>query len=189
MRNLLIITAIFISSCTAKTEETGNEHAHESASTTSSAEKPKSPKTTAMAMIGGNHIHIEYSAPSTRGRQIFGGLIAYGEVWVTGAHKATNITFDKDVVINGENIEAGKYGLFTIPGEEIWTIIINKDWDMHLADNYNQENDMLRFEVPVKVLEESVETLTFQVLSGNDISGQVTIAWAKVEVAFEIVNK
>jgi hypothetical protein len=188
MKNILIVM-IFIASCTGISKEQSNEHDHEKAGATTSEKKAKSPKTAAMAIIGSNHIHIEYSAPSTRGRQIFGGLIAYGEVWVTGAHNATNITFDKDVIINGENIEAGKYGFFTVPDKEKWTIIINKDWDMHLADDYKPENDVLRFEVPTKELDESIETLTFQVLSDNDNSGKVTIEWANVEVAFEITNK
>lgn len=189
MRNTLIVLAVLIASCTAKTSEQSDEHVHETASPATSDVKPKSPKTEAMAMVGGNHIHIDYSAPSTRGRLIFGGLVAFGEVWSTGAHKATNITFDKSVVINGENVEAGKYGLFTIPNEEEWTIIISKDWDMHLADDYTAENDLLRFNVPVTNLEESVETLKFEVLPKEDNSGEIKISWSTVEVAFDIKNK
>ena len=72
-------------------EET-NEHANHEAHDVSNApkKKAKSPKTNAMGNIGENHVHIEYSSPSVRGRQIWGGLVSYGVVWASGAHKATS---------------------------------------------------------------------------------------------------
>ena len=80
------------------------QHEHPKADTTKSATKPKSPRLSAMAMIGDNHVHIDYGSPSVRGRTIWNGLVAYNQVWATGAHKATWIEFSKDIM----NIVTGK---------------------------------------------------------------------------------
>jgi len=171
------------------TEESVEHTDHKHATSTPKEEsKPKSPRTASMAMIGDNHVHIDYSSPSMRGRQIFGGLVGYGEVWVTGAHKASNITLDKAATIGGTMIPKGKYGLFTIPGEAQWTIIINKDWDMHLADDYNEANDIVRLPVTIEELESAVESLTFEVAAVDDTKGTVTIKWENTSVVFEVVN-
>ncbi|MFT5771052.1 MAG: hypothetical protein ACI9UV_000714 [Algoriphagus sp.] len=151
-------------------------------------EASKSPRTAAMAMIGGNHIHIDYSSPSVRGRQVFGGLVAMNEVWVTGAHKATSIQIDKPVTINGKHIEVGKYGFFTIPGENEWTVILNQVWDMHLADDYDQSKDVLRFTVKPENLSETVEALTFEMTEKDSKTTQITIAWDKIKISFDAVN-
>lgn len=169
-----------------KTED-HSQHQHE-AKKEEGTKKPLSPRTAAMAMVGSNHVHIDYGSPGKRGRMIFGGLVGYGTVWATGAHKATTISFDNDAIINSVEIPAGKYGLFTIPGEEEWTIIISKDWDMHLADDYNEANDIVRVMSPVQALDEVVESLTFEVAEIDDTRGQITIKWDQTAVSFEVMN-
>jgi hypothetical protein len=154
----------------------------------SKTEASKSPRIAAMAMTGGNHIHLDYSSPSVRGRQVFGGLVSMNEVWVTGAHKATSIQFDKPVTIDGKRIEAGKYGFFTIPGENEWTVILNQAWDMHLADDYDQSKDVIRFVVKPEQLVESAEALTYQVKEKNPKTTQISIAWDKTKITFDAVN-
>ena len=190
--NILVI-AIVLAGCNSKpsSENEGHEmHDHSApAAKTEETKKPLSPRTMAMSNIGDNHVHIDYGSPSKRGRMIFGGLVGYGTVWATGAHKATNINFSKDAVVNGVAVPAGKYGLFTIPNETEWTIIISKDWDMHLADNYNEANDIVRVQAPVETLPESVESLTFAVEPNDDNAGRVTISWDMVRVGFEVTNK
>ena len=191
---ILLITLVFISCQQTKkqTQEESNANSHEDHESNQASgtekKKSKSPRTAAMAMVGNNHVHIDYSSPSARGRQIFGGLVAYGEVWVTGAHKATNINFGNDVIIGGTKIKKGKYGLFTIPGENQWIIIINKEWDMHLADDYDQQSDIVRVEAVVNILDEAVEALTFEVKTVDDTKGNVTIKWANSSVSFEVEN-
>jgi hypothetical protein len=192
-RSLFIIAffALLALSCSPKAESdsvASEDHSqHQSAE--ASPAPSKSPKTEAMAMIGGNHIHIDYSSPSVRGRQIFGGLVGFGEVWSTGAHKATSIKFDKNVLIGGKEITAGKYGFFTIPGENEWTIIINKVWDMHLADDYNQSEDLIRISVTPEVLSETVESLTYTVSEKSANTAEISMSWDKTKVSFEVVNK
>ncbi|MEP5612377.1 MAG: DUF2911 domain-containing protein [Cyclobacteriaceae bacterium] len=194
MKNLFILlTLSFFWACSTpekkeeEQEKTDEHAAHSQAS--NSEKKSLSPRTASMSNVGDNHIHIDYGSPSKRGRMIFGGLVGYGTVWATGAHKATYINFGKDVTINGVEIESGKYGLFTIPGETEWTIIINKDWDMHLADDYNEANDLVRIQALVEQLDEVVESLTFEVQESDDKSGKITLKWDQTAVSFDLVNQ
>jgi hypothetical protein len=188
-----IISVIFLLvalSCSSKTEsETLTVEDHSQHQTATAPAASKSPKTEAMAIVGGNHIHIDYSSPSVRGRQIFGGLVGFGEVWSTGAHKATSIKFDKNVLIGGKEIPAGKYGFFTIPGETEWTLILNKVWDMHLADDYNPAEDIIRMTVTPEILTETVESLTYTVTEKSANTAEISMAWDKTKVSFEVINK
>ena len=193
MKNLFVIGLITFwigcSSGEVKSED-HTHHTEHSIHTTETQNKPKtkSPKQMAMTNVGNNHVHIEYHSPSVRGRQIFGGLVAYDEVWVTGAHMATSVHFSQDVEIDEVIIPAGKYALFTIPGESKWTVIINKNWDQHLADEYDQEEDILRFEVLPQKLENAIESLTYEVTPIDDASGQITISWDETAIDFYFKN-
>ncbi len=150
--------------------------------------KSKSPRTSAMAMLGNNHVHIDYGSPSVRGRVIWNGLVAYGQVWATGAHKATWIEFSQDVRINNQTIEKGRYGFFTIPDKEEWTVILNKVWDMHMADDYTSENDVIRLSVkPIKT-DSLTEALTYDVKMLSNEKGQVRMSWEYLMVMFEFEN-
>jgi hypothetical protein len=104
-------------------------------------DKPASPQATVEGKIGASKVKIVYCQPSARGRKIMGGLVPYGEVWRTGANDATTIEFDKPVKIEGKDLAAGKYALFTIPGENEWTIIINKDAKQWGAYSYKKESE------------------------------------------------
>lgn len=186
-----LLIAFAFASCTGKNENQTSEKAEDHSQhqkTEASATPSKSPRTSAMAMVDGNHIHIDYSSPSVRGRQIFGGLVAFGEVWVTGAHKATSIQFDKAVKIGEKEIPAGKYGLFTIPGETEWTLIINQVWDMHLADDYDAGKDLVRISLTPEALQETVESLTYTVEETSKGTALISIAWDKTKIRFEVKN-
>lgn len=185
--SLLFLAFVLVTCTTPKEKVSDNHETHKAVDATQS--KSKSPKQMAITNVGDNHVHIEYHSPSKRGRQIFGGLVAYGEVWVTGAHSATSISFVEDLVVGGQMIPAGKYALFTIPGESTWTVIINKNWDQHLADKYDQSEDLVRFDVTPVPLDEPVESLTYEVLSKENGVGVITISWDQVMIAFEIENK
>jgi len=128
-------------------------------------------------LIQGADIEINYYSPAVRNRIIWGGLVPYDQVWVTGAHSATNIKFSKDIVLSNAKIKAGKYALFTIPGKEEWTIILNKNYQQHLADNYKQEEDVIRVKVKPIAVETSLERLQYIIENGKLI-----IAWEKLRV-------
>ena len=157
--------------------------------TSKTAAKPKSPHMTAMEMVGNNHVHIEYGAPSVRGRSIWNGLVAYNQVWSTGAHKATWIDFSQDVMIAGKLISKGKYGFFTIPNKKEWILILNKTWDMHLADDYKAENDIIRIKVKPKKNKTITEQLAYEVIEKNNNKGKVQMSWEYLTVSFEFENK
>ena len=186
----LIGLPLFIGSCNRKTDNQSLKNEDHSLNQTleGSAKPSKSPKKKAMALVDGNHIYIDYSSPSVRGRQIFGGLVAYGEVWATGAHKATWIQFDKPVTIGEQIILAGRYGLFTIPGKEEWTIILNLVWDMHLADDYDPSKDVIRLTSSPETLKDSIESLTFEVEKIAANTTEISISWDKTKIKFEVKN-
>lgn len=186
MKQILTIAfSLFISSTVFAQHE---HHEAPKVDTTKIAVKPKSSKQVAMAMVGDNHVHIDYGSPSVRGRVIWNGLVAYDKVWSSGAHKATWIEFGKEAMIAGQHIPKGKYGFFTIPSKKTWTLILNKTWDMHLADDYNQENDILRITVKPKKNKELVEALTYEVVAINDKKGTVKLSWEKLNVSFDFEN-
>ena len=182
MKNILFLTLLFVSF------QGIAQHEHHNTKTDSTA-KPKSPRTTAMAMVGDNHIHIDYGSPSVRGRNIWNGLVAYGQVWATGAHKATWIEFSEDVKINSHTVTKVKYGFFTIPYKKEWTLILSKDWDMHLADEYKAENDVIRLNVKSKKTKTITEALTYEVKALDDKKGKISISWEFLTVSFEIENQ
>ncbi|MCL4402101.1 MAG: DUF2911 domain-containing protein, partial [Acidobacteria bacterium] len=87
---------------------------------------PLSPPAHSSVTIDGKTIAIDYSAPSMRGRQIFGSLVPYGKVWRTGANKATTLKTDANLNINGLMVPKGEYTLYSIPEPDQWTLIVNK---------------------------------------------------------------
>jgi hypothetical protein len=138
------------------------------------------------AMLDGTHFTIKYTAPVVKNRVIFGGLVAYDEVWVTGAHRATNIEFDNDIRIGGTVLPAGKYAIFTIPDQNEWTVIFNSDWDQHLADDYNEEKDVVRITVSPIINAEVVERLNYSLNSTAEGRATLNISWEKVRIEVPI---
>ncbi|PKV75129.1 DUF2911 domain-containing protein [Pontibacter ramchanderi] len=145
-------------------------------------------KAEAHGMIGDAHLTIAYHSPAVRGRQIWGGLVAYNQVWVTGAHSATSLMTDKAITIGGKPLPAGKYALFTIPGEQEWTIIINKNWEQHLADDYAEAEDVLRFTVKPEVAPTKQERLRYEIVSGEGGEGTIQITWDMLKVTLPVTQ-
>jgi len=184
MKNALFILFLFISGTTnAQHEE------HLKADTATQQPKAKSPHTEAMAIIGNNHIHVDYSSPSVKGRQIWNGLVAYKQVWSAGAHNATSINFSEDVLVEGRSISKGKYGFFIIPNKDQWTLILNKNWNMHLADNYNEADDVIRItSKPIKNLTLK-EALTYEISETGKNMGVIEMSWEYLRVSLKFKNK
>lgn len=176
--------------CNKKTEEAKHDHAVAAPQAQVDTVKKSIPKEEHV-QVGSAHVMIKYHAPAVRGRNIWGGLVTLGEVWVTGAHSATSLETDKDLRINGQIIPAGKYALFTIPNQDQWTMIINKNWDQHLADEYDQKDDVLRMDVKPQLFDQVQERLKWSVIPANETSGSITMRWekVKVEMPFEVVAK
>jgi len=188
MKNLILLIAFNILIVGCKNNKATSEDKNHDHNTTEKTEEPKkkplSPHTETMAMIGDAHIHIDYSSPGVRGRIIFGGLVGYDNVWQAGAHKATWIETNKDLIINGEVLPKGKYGFFTIPSKGDWTVMFNKNWDQHGKDEYDEKDDVLRFKVTPTILEDIKEHLEYKVNKISDTEGEILLAWEKVKLSF-----
>ena len=183
----IFLTLLIFGCRNTKQNPTGDQHQNHNMKVMTSTSKTLSPEKYAMAIVGDAHIHIEYSAPSVRGRIIYGGLLAYGEVWQSGAHNATWIETNKDIIINENLLKAGKYGFFTIPNKDKWTIIFNENWNQHGKDDYNESEDVLRFDVTPKISEKITEQLIYHVERINDQEGTISLSWEKVLVKFSFV--
>ena len=147
-------------------------------------------KAKATGNIGTLNVTVNYHSPAVRGRVIWGGLVAFDNVWVTGAHSATSIEFDREVKIGEAIIPSGKYALFTIPGKEEWTIILNKNWKQHLADDYSLADDIVRIKVKPEMEEANQERLRFAIEEESNSSGEIVMYWEKLEISLpiEVVN-
>ena len=166
----------------AQMEEPSEEMATESESSEEEARsKRPSPPRTASGAIGDVSVEIAYSSPSMKGRKIWGGLVPYGEVWRTGANEATTITLSKTALVEGKKIAAGKYALFTIPGEDKWTVIFNSVAEQWGSYEYDKAKDALRVEVTPQPLNDHVEALEFVVEDGK-----VILRWEKRAVPISI---
>jgi len=146
-----------------------------------------SPACTLKQRVGLTDIEIVYSRPGVKSRTIFGGIVPYGQVWRTGANQATKITFSTPVKLNGNDIPAGTYALFTIPGEKEWTIIINKNAAQFGAFQYNAKDDVVRFNVtPITLTDTRIETFTIEFNHIRDESAVLNLVWDKTVVPIHL---
>ncbi|SOE21530.1 Protein of unknown function [Spirosomataceae bacterium TFI 002] len=129
---------------------------------------PASPPMTSESSM----VTVNYSAPSKKGRDVFGALVPYGKVWRTGANDATTITFKKDVNFGGARVKAGTYSLFTIPGEKEWSVILNSEAKQWGAYKYDEKKNVAEVKVKSMVGESNVEQMN---ITTSD--SQVTISW------------
>ena len=194
MKSIFLATSIvivfLIGSCQTQKDSSMNDHdgTVKTEAATRDTIKKSIPKEE-HAQVAGAHLTIKYYAPAVRGRTIWGGLVPYNEVWVTGAHSATSLEIDKDFAVNGRKISAGKYAIFTIPGREKWIIVINKNWDQHLADEYDAKDDVIRLEVNPDPLENTLERLQYSLTSKGDHSASISISWDKLRVTIPVEIK
>ncbi|WP_034256423.1 DUF2911 domain-containing protein [Adhaeribacter aquaticus] len=136
--------------------------------------------------IGKVNLVINYHSPAVRKRIIWNGLVAFGQVWVTGAHSATTLETNGTLKIGGKAIPAGKYALFTIPGEKEWVVILNKNWEQHLADEYAQKDDIIRVTVKPQKTDKLQERLRYVVKSTGANKGTLEIQWEKLRIPVPI---
>lgn len=131
------------------------------------------------------YLKITYSQPHKHGREIFGKLVPYGEVWRTGANEATEMTITKDIELNGELLKAGTYSVFTIPQEDKWTIIINSELGLWGSYNYNSQLDLIRFELPAENTTTAYEAFTINIRQLNEVA-TIEFLWDRTRVAVPI---
>jgi hypothetical protein len=139
--------------------------------------------------IGLTDVTLEYSRPGVKGRErnIFGGLVPYGEVWRTGANASTKVTFSDSVKVKGQWLPGGTYALYTIPGQDEWTVIFSKNLGLWGSMGYKQEEDALRVKVKPVNVGEPAETFTINFSDFSNNSANMNILWdfTKVSVPLE----
>ena len=149
--------------------------------------KSSSPEVKQRYSVGTAKVNLFYCQPSKKGREIFGGLIKYGEVWRTGANEPTTFETDKNILVGGKTLPVGKYSLWTIPQKDNWTVIFNKDIPMW-GDNSsgkaarNAKEDIFQVIVPVEKLTNPQEKLLIEVQ--NNV---LIISWDMTKVSVPIL--
>ena len=135
----------------------------------------QSPKKEASYKISGGEVSVVYCSPFAKGRTIMGDLVPYGKVWRTGANAATIVEFEKDVKFQGKDLAAGKYSLYTIPGEKEWTIIVNSatgQW----GTKYSKGTDVLRVTAKAGKTDSFKESFAIDITKkGMDLSWENTM--------------
>ena len=147
-----------------------------------------SPVQTIEQKIGLTDIAVVYSRPSMRGRDIFGGLVPYHQLWRTGANRNTTIEFSQDVIINDKRIEAGKYAIFSIPSTIQWEVIFYKNtdnWDVPEVLDFTQIATSIV--VPVRQLNDAIEAFTISIGDFTNYEFALNISWSNVSVSVPVI--
>lgn len=151
-------------------------------------EQRLSPLDSVRAEIQGAEIDVQYGRPSMRGRTVFGDLVPFDEVWRTGANEATHFRTSADLVIGGTEVPAGHYTLYTVPGRDEWTLIVNEQTGQW-GTEYHRDRDFARIPLNVETLDSAVDTFTMKVEPGDEhdavlsLEWENTRAWAGIDVA------
>jgi|SRR5689334_10496324 DUF2911 family protein len=141
-----------------------------------------SPAANVATTISGKKITIDYYAPSAHGRKIMDGLVPFGEVWCTGANWATKITTEGNLEMGSLRLPAGSYSIWTIPNQNEWTLIINKQTgQFHL--NYDSSRDFGRTKMNVKSLAAPVETFRIELRPEAGNRGTLALLWETTEAS------
>lgn len=149
--------------------------------------KSSSPEVKQTYSVGAAKVNLFYCEPSKKDREIFGGIIKYGEVWRTGANEPTTFETDKNLVIDGKKLPEGKYSLWTIPQKDSWTVIFNREIP-YWGDNTdgkaarNAKEDIIQVVVPVEKLTSPQEKLSIDAQNNA-----LHISWDMTKVTVPIV--
>lgn len=149
-----------------------------------------SPSQTIKQSFGTSDISVEYSRPSANGRAVFGNVVNYDKIWRTGANASTKITFGSDVKVQGNDVKAGTYALYTIPSKNEWDVMLYKD--LTLGGNvakYATENEVVRFKVKPIELKDKVETFTINFNGFTPTATTLELTWENTKIAVGITTE
>jgi hypothetical protein len=135
-----------------------------------------SPRDSLVAQLGGATVSVAYGRPAARGRQIFGNVVPWGEVWRTGANQATVLRTDRDLTIGGTPVPAGSYTLFTLPAADGWQLIVNRQADQW-GTQHDPAQDLARIPMRRESLAERVEQFTISLEDQGGGRGVLHLAW------------
>ena len=148
-----------------------------------------SPNATASQVVGFTKVSLSYGRPGVKDRTIWGDLVPYNggdpRPWMGGANASTVITFDEDVKIDGNTIAAGSYGLFWIPAEDEWTVILSTDSSQFGFMKYTSEKDALRITVRQEEAEYQ-EWLSYDFEKTGELTAALNLHWENLKIGFTI---
>lgn len=152
-----------------------------------------SPRRIVCQSFGDDYIKVDYGSPGVKDRVIWGGLVAYDKVWAGGAHHATKLTLMGNAVLGTkQELLGGEYALFFIPGKDTWTVIVNENFNQHLADDYDTTKDVLRIQVKPKKMKQAVQRLTYDISLNpkNKREGTLSLRWENlsIDVPFKMMD-
>lgn len=133
-----------------------------------------------------SNISVDYGRPAVKGRTIFGGLVPYNKVWRAGANSSTKLSIGQTVHFGGKKLKPGTYGLFIIPNQNEWTVIINKDSQSWGAYSFDEKQNVLEVKLPVENMKTLTEWLTIDIIPVNRNEIKMTIAWEYSRVSIPI---
>jgi len=138
--------------------------------------------------FGLGKVTVSYSRPNIKGRSLEKDLTPFGEVWRTGANDATVITFTDAVTLEGNPVSPGEYALFTIPGKDEWTIILNKETKQWGSYQYKQAEDVLRFKVKPIKLTDRLETFSINFSDVMPSSANLDLSWENTRITIKMTT-
>jgi len=169
---ICLLTCLLLSFCVASAQD---------------AVKPRpSPLSVVSSRYKDTYLKVTYSQPHKHGRKVFGSLVPFGQVWRTGANEATEFTVTRGIKINGLDLKAGTYSLFTIPGEGSWTVILNSELGLWGAYNYNSRLDVLRFEVPALPVTAFVYEAFTILIDPRNTQADLVLAWDRTKISIPL---
>ncbi len=157
------------------------------------SKRPSPPGTATVSFNDGKHVTIEYSRPKINDpktgavRKIYGGLVPYGKEWRTGANEATSFVTDADLMVGDLHVPAGKYTMYSIPGESEWTIIINKQTGQW-GTEYKEDQDLGRTKVKSEKTPSTVQQFTIALNKAGDKKANMTLDWENTRVTVPIIE-
>ena len=143
-----------------------------------------SPRGYVEQIVGVMNVSVSYSRTGMRGRKIFGGLVPFGQIWRAGANEPTTLTLSDRAKLEGYDIPAGSYSLYTIPGEQEWTIIINKK--IAGFGQHDDKEDLFSFKVKSSRTSTPIETFTITFSDVSMNSANLELAWENTVVRFRV---
>jgi hypothetical protein len=146
-----------------------------------------SPIQLAATTVGDTFIKVVYGSPRKRDREIFGGLVPYGEVWRTGANEATELLLTGPVMFGSAHVQPGIYSVFTIPTEKSWTIILNSVVGQWGAFSHDPEADVHRITVPSTTINQMHEAFTISFSESANSRTEMILNWDRTEVRIPIM--
>jgi hypothetical protein len=144
-----------------------------------------SPRAAVKQRVGVTDFAVDYASPAVKGREIWGGLVPYGELWRTGANAATTLEASRDFVFAGKPVPAGIYALYTIPTKGDWTVILNTNAEASGTQGYEEKNDVARVTVKPAAAPPR-ERLAFLFSDTTDDSTRLDLEWAELRLSVPI---